>query len=56
MSDLIEMVIDGRPATVAYLDEIGGKLVPPEDAKVAIVVFKDDGEKAIYFVSEKPAP
>lgn len=38
--------VDGRMATVAYLDGFGGQFVEPRAAKVVIVVW-DDGGKAI---------
>lgn len=51
MAELKQMTIDGKPATVGFLTEMGGDLVEPEDATVALVRF-DDGEHAVFFADE----
>lgn len=51
MSSLQRIEINGRPATVAFLTAIGGRLVDAADASVAIANF-DDGKTA-YFTVKK---
>jgi hypothetical protein len=52
-SRLVRTIINGRPATVGYLTDIGGDMVPPEQAKVALIRF-DDGDHAIVFLDHEP--
>ena len=49
--ELKHETIEGRPALVAYLAELGGELVEPEQAKVVVVTF-EDGEICHYFRDE----
>ena len=58
---LLRTVIDGKPATVAYLTELGGEFTTPEKATIVMVRY-DDGVHQILVhapaadTTEPPAP
>ena len=51
MSELRTMEIEGKEATVAFLSEVGGVLVEPEEATFVIARF-EDGSHAYYVVDK----
>jgi hypothetical protein len=53
MAGLQQLMIHGRPATVAFMTAFDGRLVDEKDASVAIVNF-DDGEIGYYQFVDQP--
>jgi hypothetical protein len=52
MPNLIRTVIDGRHATIVYLDAWDGKIVRPAEARVAIVRYDDGGSEYLTLDDE----
>lgn len=51
MPKLIRTIINGRPATIAYLTALDGELTDSETAKAARIAY-DDGETGLYIIED----